>query len=466
MNIFYVVISIIVTVLIWGSSSTINFDEWVTYTAIFTFIHACFSVSTLKRVCRQWTSLPMLFLFSLFLFNWGQVWLLGFFKGYELYYDWNKISIYPQYIYIKTCIVVVLFITFFVLGVVSRVKHIPMVLKDNDSLNYPRMRMLGMMILFITLPFNLYENALYIAASVTFGYKEIFELKIPDFVSVFSWISVLGAVCYMIGSRSKEGKVLAIFSLLYGAEMISGNRAQSVVAILILFSFYNLRHPIKLGVKKMVLYGAIAIVGLTVLQTIKTFRNAEGKDFNGFIYSLQSTALQHNVILQNLEEFGGAIAFPSIMLIYSERTGDYLYGWTYLSGLAGILPNVGGGIGKITNSGSVVFVVRDHIYGQYQSISCSNVSEAVLNFGLFGIPFFSFVVGILIGLVYIGTERKQYSFKILYYVMPSYALLFWVRNSFQSTVRYIVWGAILIWIFSRLVKVVKSNRGQRKLILK
>lgn len=450
MFVSYFFISVICTLFLLLLKGVSDFNTWVTLAALVTFFHALSSTYTMKKACGTWLNLPMAFLFCLFLFNWGQLWLLGFFKNYEMMYDWNKISIYPSRIYTNTTVIIIMFITFVTLGIIAKMKKVISEKKGFSNQELKKIRYLGILVLIITLPFNIYENAMYIIASSIGGYKETFDLQIPDFVSVISWMSIIGAVACIIGTPKFKNILFLSFSAFYGFEMISGNRANSVVAILSILLFYNLVYPLKIGFRRLLIYGVLGFVLLTVLATIKVYRGSEERSIEGFNETAE-VVTKKNIVLQNMEEFGGAIAFPSIVQIYLEQTGNYLYGWTFISSFAGIFPNITGDVADITNSGSMIHIIRDHIWGPYQTIAASCVSECVMNFGIFGVPFFAYILGLIIGYIHKKMEKRKNSWTVLFYVTFCYATIFWARNSFNSTVRSVVWGIILVWICSKIV---------------
>ena len=451
--IVYFFISIICVLGLIFSESVEPFKDWATFTTLITFTHACFSTLLMKRVCRQWTSFPLLVLFSLFLFNYGQLWLYGFDRDFQTQMAYNKITIYPKPIYVTTCIIIMSFISSLTIGAFFAINKRKIINKINFGDSYTKfdIKQIGIIILAVTIPFNIYENSLYVIASIMYGYKEIFGLGIPSYVTTLSWMSVIGAVCMIKALPNRKKTLLLFFVTLYGLEMLSGNRGPSVIAILTLFMFYNLFYPVKINIRQTLKYFILLFIGAIVLSSVKTFRGYTDKTIDAYFIVL-GKCIEDNALLQDLDEFGGAIAFPSIVQIYLDQTGNYLKGWTYISSFAGILPNVGIiDVGKITQSGSIVRILQNHgIYGPYQSISSSSVSEALMNFGIWGMPIFALLLGLIVGRVYLMIEKYRTDPRVIYFVMACYGILHWARGSFGPLVRHVIWGSIIIWICMKL----------------
>ena len=446
----YSLMSLIAIFLQFAINSESNFDIWVSNTAIVVLLHTIYSLYILRKSNVSWLSLPFTFLLCTVLFYYGQVFLLGFFKGYELVHDWNKLSIYPVDVYHNTIMMVMFFMTTYVIGVLKYYKFDDLILCKSAEVDRSLYR-IGLVVLLFTLPFNIYENYLYIVASVAGGYHDIFLVDIPDYVSSISWISIVGFVACMYGNTKYKKTFLIVPIILYSLEMVSGNRGPSVCAIITIFAFYNIKYSIKrLSFKLILIYSILGFVGLTMLATIKEFRGVSGKNVDSFVEILNET-LEQNVILRNLEEFGGTVAVPSIVQIDTQNYDSYVYGKTYIAGLASIFPNIGHIVSDITDPVSMIKTVVKHgIYGEYQSIGGSNIAELYFNFSWLGIILGGFVFGLFTSKIHNRIILNCNLSLVLYYVMPYYAIIHWVRSQYNSTVRVICWSIILIFILSRL----------------
>jgi hypothetical protein len=441
-----------------------TYEHWITTIAVVTLLHGLSSIVLLSRLNMKIYRLPVLFLICMYIFNLGQVWLLGLFKSYKFYKQWNKIQIYPEYIYKKTCLIIFVVTAFYVLGVM-----IGILLKEKNELTHHKnyqynlfdaktnainydFRIIGWIILIITLPFNLYENIQYIKISMISGYKEIFNLSIADYVNVLGWISVVGFVLLMLFSALREKKVILFFSIaLYGIEMISGNRGPSVCAILTILSFYFISEKNKkLNFGKTILLCIFIFVNLIFLSTLKTFRGYSEKNISSF-FACVKLIMENNIIFQNLEEFGGTVAVTSIVQKYLEETQGFLHGWTYIAGVFSIFPNIGDVVSKITNSGSLVYLVAQHgIYGRYQSIGGSIIAELYLNFQ-YTWWLAAMVLGFIVNKIDTHIESSLDSINIAYWIMPFFTIIHWTRSNYNSMVRMVVWSWILIYVIKKIV---------------
>jgi len=470
----YILISAISFIIVYIINGALEYELWITWIAVMTMLHAVLSVAVLLGAGEKIYRLPVLFLLCLYLFNWGQVWLLGVFKSYDFYKSWNKITIYPEEIYKFTCFAVLVVTACYTLGALLRMAfsrsaadfdgaagaNTPEAVKTAGN-EAKKCINFGYLVLMLTLPFNLYENALYMLASFSSGYKAIFDLDVSNYVHIIGWMSVIGFVLLLSGyDENKKERVLIVSIILYGAEMLSGNRGPSICALLAILSFYfALPNRKKVNVSRLLLLLIAGFAAMVFLATLKTFRGYSVKTVETF-FSCVQYILTRNILLQNLEEFGGTVAVTSITKIYLNSTGNYLHGWTYISGLFSIFPNIGGVINEINRSGGLVQIVREYgIAGRYQSIGGSFVAELLLNF-----QYLWWLAAIIWGAVFewVGNKIEKCigSYRVAYWTMPVFSLLLWVRSNYNSIVRIIVWAWLLVFIINGLVKARSNERQQ------
>lgn len=443
----YIPISLLCILFLLQTETVEPFRSWASAATSISFIHAIISLYVVKKVCTQWTSFPLLFIFGLLVFNYGQLWLYGFVPDFKTNMPYNKITIYPKDVYVNTCVVILSYIAAVTCGIYLSVKKRLQCKEYINNIDLKVIKRVGIIVLLISLPFNIYENSLYIIASMASGYLEVYNLEIPSYINTLSWMSVMGVVCLLLGFPNYKNKIMVLFMSLYLIEMFSGARGQSVIAIITLMMFYNLFYPLKLNFKKTIATFFVLSLGIIILPAVKNYRGSSDKSASDFISVMAETS-KGNALYDNLDEFGGAIAFPSIVQMYIRETGNYLYGWTYWASLFAIFPNIGIiDVGKITQSGSIAKVIQDHgAYGPYQTMSSSCVSETLMNFGFLGTPIFAFFVGMIIGHLYKRLEKDKYHIKILYYVMACYGILFWTRGAFGPLVRFVIWGGVFIFL--------------------
>ena len=430
-----------------------DFENWARGVSLFIVLIIVAALFCLSKCGYSISSLPTIFLFIIVLFNYGQILLMGLIPKYEFYKSWNKWQIYPESTYESTALIVLISICAYISGVLlTKKKHI---LDDgkvrNEEVERHSCKKCGYIILLLTLPFNFIESILLIRASVVLGYVETHSLGISNYITAVGWLSTLGVVLLMFGAETekKRTRVFLIFLVYYSIIMVSGNRGNSMCAIIGMLVFYFRGKHFDLkwrGIFRIVVGIFVAILLLIMLDTIREYRGASDKSVSGFMMSMGEHAT-NNLIFENIEEFGGTVAVISIVRIYLDGVGKLLYGWTYISGLFSFIPNFGGVSNSIVNSGSLLQLMKysGNIYGRYTSIGSNFIAELILNFGNFwwiGM----IVVGIITVKIYNYFIDNGDTLKSAYMVMPAIALIQWSRWSFSSLVRLIVWGAVLLWI--------------------
>ena len=440
-------------------SELYSYENWITLTAILLISHLFFELLLIKKSDAS-LNIKHIFLVFIYVFNCGQIFLLGIFKNYEFYKSWNKIQIYDENIVKKTCFLFLIFTIFYTFGCINRTRYQRNYNIENLINNYKlkiQLKRMGFAILVMTLPFNLYENSLYLIESARHGYHAIFTLDIPDFVTSLGWISVLGFVLLVQGCSNK--RLVAFFAVgIYAIEMLSGNRGSALIAIItfLIFYFTFTYKEFKISIFKLLFWCVIFLLLATLLSAIKRFRGYSEKNLILLIDCLVE-AFNQNILFELLEEFGGTIAVTNIAQEYIRTGGHFLFGKTYIVGLFSVFINIGPiNFIDITNSGSIVFLMKNHgIGGIYQSIGSSILAEFYLNFGYFlFIP--SFLLGRIVAYLNESIKKRAFSLDMAYYIMPYFALIHWVRWNFNSTIRLVLWSWIIIYFLKKLI--VENNK--------
>ena len=95
---------------------------------------------------------------------------------------------------------------------------------------------------------------------------------------------------------------------------------------------------------------------------------------------------------------------------------------------------------------------------------CINIiAETFYNFGWLGV-IFGFGVGIIIGKLsnyfdkYLVSNRYD---KLAYVIMPLFACLWWIRDSFSGLTRRFVWTSIIIFLLNKFYKYLRHTRNRK-----
>lgn len=456
--------SIILFSMMIANDISISRQLWYSVFSIITIFFLIFSLCVFKCLGYGFLSFPSLFMLCNALFYFGQLWLLGLFPEYtfQVYSKFNSFDIYPFEVVKFSTSYVLITLLFVVWGIVLyRCKKNCYQPTTGTSFNKKLLRKAGLVIILITLPFNVYSGVLSIITSFSSGYHATFNMDTSDFISCVGWISVLGFSLILLSTDAKVRNAVLLFAVaLFSVEMLSGNRKSSICAILTLFIVYfsiekkNRRRK----VLSIVLIAVIGLLLLTLITAIKSYRNVTKKDFASFLVVLAQN-FSFNSLFSFVEEFGSTAAVPSITKIYLDETGGYLYGWSYISGLFSFFPNIFGNfIANITRSGAFVRVIQTHgIYGAYDSIGGSYIGELLINFSVLG-PFGGIVIGRGVG--FLSNSLEEQNKHLPYAIMPIFSMFEWIRWDFNNIVRYILWS----WVLFIVVKTCLRRRNEVALL--
>ncbi len=432
-----------------------SFEVWVTFTAIIMANHLVLAFLTIRSKGYSITDFPSVFLLTTVLFNYSQILLLGIFKGYKWVSSWNKLTIYPEEIYKNTALILVVAVTCYVIGI-RPFKYMSMnsegikeCFTGSDLAIDKRCVIAGWIIIAFTLPFNLYEAyTLFMASRIS--YLATYETGIHDFVISIGWISVAGVACLITGyaSNAKKLRLMALFFVIYGVEMISGNRGNSICAILALIVIYfadTKGQKKKINIIKLILIIALGYLLLDILLAIHLFRHTTDKSVTSFV-ACMIEANGNNPVFQTMENFGGTIAVISITQIFLKETHAFFFGKTFLAGLLAVFPNFSPNLQKLIRNSTLVAVIQEHgIYGRYTNIGSNYIAELYANFGyLWWIVMV--LVGILVSILYEKLCKEDDAFKKACYSLPILCIITWTRWSFSQFVRLFFWGELLMLI--------------------
>lgn len=447
----YIFVSFICILSVRVSFGMDSFDSWITLAGTIVLLHSLLGEYILIFSGYRFFSPANLFLLCLYLFYWGQIMLLAFFKSYNFRASGgNFINRYPDPYYKYSCLFVLIFIALYVMGAIAG-NNIKITNRYSSvsygELDIAKAKKLAVAVMMITIPVNLYETFLYIAASFKGGYLATFRTGISHALQVVSSMAVMGFVLLMYALPSKSKKIFIASCVFFLPSMFSGNRSPAICAVLTSWCFYMhiVNKKKKMKLRYFVLIIVLGYFGLSALSTIGHFRDHSYKTLTMFL-QMYVQDLKNNALLRAVEEFGGTMADVSIIQMYLNDTGNFFGGWTFISGLFAVFLNFGNVIAPIVASGSFGGIVQEHgIYGGFSNIGGSCIAESIINFGyFFGIE--AFIIGCVLGELSFLINNDRFDKRMPYYIMIVYVSLFWVRGYFTDMVRGVVWSWILLYV--------------------
>lgn len=446
-----------------------NQDMWMHYIGIIISTHMLFSMIAVSKHGYKFYSPANLFLICMFVFYWGHFVLLAFFKDYRFRASGgNMITRYPEAVYRNSCLYIIAFISFYVVGLIinNYIKPSKYAALHEEHLSYLKnkqtIKKIAYLVLIITLPFNAYTTLKYISISMMGGYIATFNSGMSDTVTTLGEIAVVGFVLLMYAIPKKSWLIFIAASGYYAISLFSGNRSPAICAILTMWCFYKYvgHSDKKIKMLYVILIVLVGYFGLSALGTLQHFRDHSSNKSIPLFIELYANDLRNNAFLRAVEEFGSTVADVSIIQMYLADTGKYLLGWSFVASLFSIFPNIGGFIAPLTKSGNFGRIVITHgIYGGYTAIGGSCIAESIINFGIvFWIE--AFIVGIIMGELSTRIDRAK-DYKIAYYIIPVYVSMFWVRGYFGDMVRIVVWSWIILYVIKALLPIERWNSFNR-----
>lgn len=412
-------------------------------------------------------SLHFLFLLFIFVFNFGNIVINLFspnhiYRTYDFLHHYSSLAITNAIIYsfFFVCLIAIGYLIGF--SCTEKRKDRRIILKKTiiDQSNNALL-LFACIILIFSMPVELYISINKFIIGITQGYMATYEFNVSGILVQISQFHIIGLIMLALAFKDNNKIVNLIYfvTILYECIiMLSGNRGQQVIRIcFLLIIYFNYLNQIKIGAKKLIVFGLIAFLGLTILMNISKIRLGTHSDL--FQYFKNLIFAGSNPVIAILDEFGYSLFTLSLCYGQMPAVIPFSNGMTYLASLITILPN----INSFTNAlnGIASFVPQLGIEG----IGGSIIAESYFNFSNYGlilaIPIGIFTVVLSKLLVNSLNEKKYYIFS--YLILPATSLLWWVRDSFTNIPRMLVYSAIFLiickWLTIKIFNKMKDRKG-------
>lgn len=265
--------------------------------------------------------------------------------------------------------------------------------------------------------------------------------------SQFANFVILGFAMLLLAysyDRLKASIIFAGEAMFLVWMMLSGGKIYTVVSLIILlYIYHNKIH--KISWKNFLLVIIVALVFMQLLGAITAARSKGAFDTSNIFQYMFSP--QNNTIYRFLDEFGGTILTVIKAVDEIPQRIDFHFGLSYIQSFALIGLNINDSLTKIQ-----LQIEYPRLFFRQYALGGTYIGELYYNFG-----YFSYMLAPLVG-AFVGRissaaedciERDDY-IRFSYYIMPIYALLTWVRGYFSGFTRGTVWGAILIFVMTKL----------------
>ncbi len=398
-----------------------------------------------------------LFIILLYLFNFGQIILLGLANNY-VFYHYNYLAGLNSQIVKSSIIACFIYIKAFELGILVESRkglstsHIsgPKLNLQTNELNVMRLRYVSAIVLFLFLPIDLYKNFSLLTKAFSGGYAATFATETGTGSGVIDALAnfPLSALCLLIfaerSNPKKAGMILGVaisFKILF---MFYGERGHQLIGIFLLLYVYMryVRPANSISPAKIALYSIGFLFLISLVSEIREF---------GILYFIENigdvfvSVSSRNILLETIEVLGETFINTYFVIEQiSMNNMVFQYGQTFLKSLASFLPNINNIFTSINNE-AILSKVLAQIYGHH--LGGSIIAELYYNFGLYGS-----LVAFFLGRLLMKAERTMNNlddssgYRIAFIIPFFYCMLWLVRDSFANTTRIILWQYILFII--------------------
>lgn len=399
---------------------------------------------TLNEKRYRIRSFVVIFVFLLYLFNFGQVIVFGFFPNYvprgSNFIEIGKGTVENALIY-----------SYFIVNViVSGILFVPRMKRKLKAIKRNTFEIIMFAFLFISLPMEIYYVLRLLIISRSLGYDATLHNDFGGWFVQIASFYIVGFAMLLRYIRNKRLAFIVYFleMLFLLVGMLSGSRIYFVAGALTISLIYFEKKRIK---------PLFVILGLVVLYFLMQFVVAlsaiRNTGMNAALIVKTMFSSSNNVFLNILEEFGSSIHSTTLCMQQVPSDVPFAFGTTYLKSLLGVFPNLPGiDIFSIVDSSNFI----TQLYGT-AAMGGNLIGELYFNFGFYlSIPF-AFLIGLVCGnisrlLSLANQKRYRYSLIFPILVMVVYTHIIWVRGYYSGIVRSVVWLAIIVILLNYLLK--------------
>ena len=414
------------------------------------------------KITGTYFNYSLIFIVILFLFNFGQVILMGFFEELTV----NKTIVlklinYRDVMYSFRYIVIAFECLCLGILLVSWKNRKNLSVPQKENSIYKKERKLAWTIICVTFPIKLFIDAIYLYLSLSAGASvgAAFLSGFPNFIVAYGNMAVIGA-CLLIVSFSNEPPrqliALLISAGYFFILMIGGRRSQNVVYVVLLFFLYIKTNKKKINFPRIIGIAILAYFVLVFLYTIVSNRVFVGEQsISGFWDAYFKTLKESDILVETLREYGNTGYTAVCVIAYWLRNYNCTYGLSILKSTTAIFPNIGGIAGRLTQEGNFAIQLQQHkmLSEGYYNIGGSLLGELFFNFDIVGGVIAAFGVGICIGWLNSKIQNKldhEDYLALSNYVPAMIAVTYWVRDVFGGGIRTIVWGVLFMYFCRKI----------------
>ena len=312
-------------------------------------------------------------------------------------------------------------------------------------------KVLGIILILIALPVDIYVRLIKIQGMLAGGYVGVIENSggvVFSYLSYLSYLLLPGVFLLLVSIKNNImlTRLIAVVFIFYSfLETFTGHRAYTILQIILfIYLYYNSIEKPKL--KTLIFSGIASYITLSWFIVIRNNR-ADGLKLSSILEIFNQ---DNNVILNTLTEFGFSINIVSIT-IYQEV--DHIFGSQIIYSILAVMPKVSELFNQYNNYNIYSALDLSRYGGSY-------IGDFNFDFGSFGV-----IVALIYGLIIQRLNNfvdkclieKDY-FKIALVLPLITDILFTVRSGTYKLFRVFIWTSTIILFFRLNLKLIWKGK--------
>lgn len=437
---------------------------------VLSVIELCVFLGINKKFVGSFINFSTLFVFVLYVFNFGQLVILTFFRGVYSHVRFLNLMMPKEALYAFRFIN--LAFGAICIGILISESSKCLTCRKYEEKTFLSLEEWGRIAKFIitlTFPVKVVLDVVVLYITVTQGgtASRAWLNAFPNVILYYGKISMVGFALLLVSLQSfrkAQTRVFIAVETYLLMAMLNGIRSENVSYICVMALLYFMCSDRKFKIRHLLLLGVTGILGLTFIVTAGGFRNAADKSVASFFEMFMYYLIEKNIVFYLLDTCGDTAYTAICVLTKWLKHYEPSWGTAYYLGWTAIVPSLFGITGKWTAESYFALKLQEHdtLYWRYKNIGGSLIGEQFFNFQITGGIVACLVIGLLIGWISKKSYEEIKNGKIIvfpYITASMFCSLYWIRDYFGGGIREVVWGAVFCWIIMKIY--VKADRKRK-----
>ena len=456
-NVFVLILLIIFAITNWNVYYPNH--SWTTKISIVSIALLIYQLTAMKMNKIKIYDFRIWFTILQYLFIFGRIYLNALNLDEEIF--WNLMNYYDDIYMSRAALYALVFVQCIYLGMFFSNGKSNVNEKVESAKKIPSKKLLfiGIVMLIISIPFRFYNDYLTIIAQRSANAYVSIAVDNAFFYALGLLVPV--GFIYIIVSEKLSKRKLDMILVIYAVYtivvmMFSGDRRYAITSFIAIILCYIKTLNIKIGIKKIIVYGIIGMFALLILAAIRNARLYVINSFSDFFDMFVELITKSNFIYETLSEFGLTFFIYVAVIEFFPSQFSFKLGSTYLFAPFTVIPMSGYFFPGVQEAVSAHFDCKSITH---QSLGAALGEELFANFG-FVAPAIAILCGVILSFIMkeskiSNTGNKQ---KIANYYSFFYILVNLVRASTTEIFRLAVYAMVFPWIIGLFYK--EKERGE------